>query len=200
MCQWRPSNQPLAPPGEEGSGSSFTPAPKHHSSQGVTHGLYFFNGCMVPPARAVHPHKAGILGPSAPRPEVATDPPATHAAGETRKDRPSPSQASKGQNSILRERNCRKKGLLRDSPSQRGETSTTKKQVLSAKDQSKKNIALKNPKQTKNNLKKKGTNQSAFTVWAAGSPTWPVVPGGGGGGREAERWGGRRATPPCPSG
>lgn len=51
--------------------------------------------------RAVHPHKAGILGHSAPRAEV-TDPPATHAAGETGRDRPSPSQASKGQNSILR--------------------------------------------------------------------------------------------------
>ena len=39
-CQWRPCNQPLASLGE-GSGSSFTPAPKHHSSQGVTHGFLF---------------------------------------------------------------------------------------------------------------------------------------------------------------
>ena len=40
-CQWRPRNQPLASLGE-GSGSSFTPAPKHHSSQGVTRGVFFF--------------------------------------------------------------------------------------------------------------------------------------------------------------
>ena len=83
---------------------------------------------MVPPARAVHPHKAGILGRSAPRPEV-TVPPATHAAGETGRDRPFPSQASKGQNSILRESHCRlkkkkkKKSFKRQSFT-KGETST----------------------------------------------------------------------------
>lgn len=195
MCQWRPSNQPLAPPGEEGSGSSFTPAPKHHSSQGVTHGLYFFfNGCMVPPARAVHPHKAGILGRSAPRPEV-TDPPATHAAGETRKDRPSPSQASKGQNSILRERNCRKKKSFKRQSFTKGETSTTKKQVLSAKDQSKKNIALKKPKTNKKTTLRKRVQTSkcfhgvggrvshlACSAWGVGVG---AVRQSGGGGRRS---------------
>ena len=54
--------------------------------------FFFFNGCVVPHAAAVHPHKAGILGRSAPHLEV-TDPPATHAAEEKGRDRPSPLQA-----------------------------------------------------------------------------------------------------------